>query len=394
MDQQLKELCINCESDSDLKACLEKYTKPRLRQILDAYRIKMPAAAKKQEIVDKAENVIMENVENYFMSDGKCRKEDMYGIINNGMTLTAYDNLGSVNELLDKGIVYLRNNGEDAEVFIPAAIKSVIETTLESSQDNSEESCNADERQIREGSQDRSEQDRDVIKYAAALANMYGVYPANQVKETWDFNHQRAISPNDVRSALLKAGEADGFYINDSSYIITTMLPSAEDYLTALDNIRHSDTYYYPSEEIIDEFASGPVYKVAPEYYFLRSYIAKKLGDEKQAEDVIDELYIICARDDDDSKVISFINDKGVQFDDDDDRRRFMYLYTCWGYELRIWQCKGYKPSELRAEKLVNRNFCRPDLGEPKKIKFTGRNDECPCGSGKKYKKCCMKYAE
>ena len=24
----------------------------------------------------------------------------------------------------------------------------------------------------------------------------------------------------------------------------------------------------------------------------------------------------------------------------------------------------------------------------------TGRNDLCPCGSGKKYKKCCMKHIE
>jgi len=26
------------------------------------------------------------------------------------------------------------------------------------------------------------------------------------------------------------------------------------------------------------------------------------------------------------------------------------------------------------------------------KSKKTGRNDPCPCGSGKKYKKCCGKY--
>ena len=194
---------------------------------------------------------------------------------------------------------------------------------------------------------------------------------------------------------MVKAGDADGFYINDSSYIITTMLPTMEDYFAALSNIRRSDTYYYPSEEVIDEFAEGPVYKVAPEYYFFRSYLTRKLdGDEEKAEALISELFVICARDADDAQVIAFINDKGIKFDDDDDKKRFMYLYTCWGYELRIWQCKGYKPSELRVEKLENRNFCRPELGDPKKIKLTGRNDECPCGSGKKYKKCCMKYAE
>ncbi len=398
MDQQLKELCIKCEADSNLETCLGKYTKPRLKQILDIYGAKMPSAAKKQEMAEKAEESIKENVISYFNEEGSDRadmKMEMQALIRDGKTLTAYDDFASIKEFFDRGLIYLRADGENAEVVVPVNVKAIMEHVDEKPQQFDEQSYGAEARPAKEGSQDRSEQDKEVIKYAAALANMYGVYPANQVKETWDFNHQRAISPNDVRSALLKAGDADGFYINDSSYIISTMLPTLEDYFAALNNVRRSDTYYYPSEEVIEEFADGPVYKVAPEYYILRSYLTRKLGgDEEKAESVISELYVVCARDDDDAKVIAFINSKGVEFDDDEDRRRFMYLYTCWGYELRIWQCKGYKPSELRVEKLEYRNFHRPELGEPKKIKLTGRNDECPCGSGKKYKKCCMKYAE
>ena len=395
MDQQLKELCIKCEADSNLKTCLGKYTKPKLKQILDVYGVKMPAAAKKQEMAEKAEDTVKENVISYFNGDGSDRKEKMHALISDGMTLTAYDDLAPVRDLFDRGLIFIRDAGDEAEVVVPVNVKAIMELVDEETQQFDEKSYGAEQRSAREGVQDRSEQDKEVIKYAAAMANMYGIYPANQVKEAWDFNHQRAISPNDVRSALLKAGDADGFYINDSSYIITTMLPTMEDYFAALSNIRRSDTYYYPSEEVIDEFAEGPVYKVAPEYYFLRSYLTRKLdGDEEKAEALISELFVICARDADDAQVIAFINDKGIKFDDDDDKKRFMYLYTCWGYELRIWQCKGYKPSELRVEKLENRNFCRPELGDPKKIKLTGRNDECPCGSGKKYKKCCMKYAE
>lgn len=395
MDQQLKELCIKCEADSNLETCLGKYTKPKLKQILDIYGVKMPSAAKKQEMADGAEAAIKENVISYFKGEGSDKKEKMQALISDGMKLTAYDDLAPVREFLDRGLIYLTCDEDQAEVVVPVNVRAIMEFVDEKPQQFDETSYGAEERAVKEGSPDRSEQDKEVIKYAAALANIYGVYPANQVKETWDFNHQRAISPNDVRSALLKAGDADGFYINDSSYIITTMLPTMEDYFAALGNIRRSDTYYYPPEEVIDEFADGPVYKVVPEYYILRSYLTRKLGgDEEKAEAVISELYIVCARDDEDSKVISFINGKGVEFEDDEDRNRFMYLYTCWGYELRIWQCKGYKPSELRVEKLENRNFCRPELGDPKKIKLTGRNDECPCGSGKKYKKCCMKYAE
>ena len=285
MDQQLKELCIKCEADSNLKTCLGKYTKPKLKQILDVYGVKMPAAAKKQEMAEKAEDTVKENVISYFNGDGSDRKEKMHALISDGMTLTAYDDLAPVKDLFDRGLIFIRDAGDEAEVVVPVNVKAIMELVDEETQQFDEKSYGAEQRSAREGVQDRSEQDKEVIKYAAAMANMYGIYPANQVKEAWDFNHQRAISPNDVRSALLKAGDADGFYINDSSYIITTMLPTMEDYFAALSNIRRSDIYYYPSEEVIDEFAEGPVYKVAPEYYFFRSYLTRKLdGDEEKAE--------------------------------------------------------------------------------------------------------------
>ena len=52
---------------------------------------------------------------------------------------------------------------------------------------------------------------------------------------------------------------------------------------------------------------------------------------------------------------------------------------------LPIWQNNGWAPNELLESELGHRVFRNED-GTPKKI---GRNDPCPCGSGKKYKKCC-----
>ena len=47
---------------------------------------------------------------------------------------------------------------------------------------------------------------------------------------------------------------------------------------------------------------------------------------------------------------------------------------------LVAWFCEAYRNGEL------------PHYEEAIKLKFQiGRNDPCPCGSGKKYKKCCLK---
>jgi len=62
----------------------------------------------------------------------------------------------------------------------------------------------------------------------------------------------------------------------------------------------------------------------------------------------------------------------------------------------RQWVLKGYSPKELRQTETV---FDRPhpvksnhfNNNQPQKKVKIGRNEPCPCGSGKKYKKCCGK---
>jgi preprotein translocase subunit SecA len=62
---------------------------------------------------------------------------------------------------------------------------------------------------------------------------------------------------------------------------------------------------------------------------------------------------------------------------------------------IRIWENNGYTPHEI-FEKFERPNLRslpdKPyDFNETVvKKKKIGRNDPCPCGSGKKYKKCCL----
>ena len=39
----------------------------------------------------------------------------------------------------------------------------------------------------------------------------------------------------------------------------------------------------------------------------------------------------------------------------------------------------------------TNEDKSQPKKSQPKRVKKIGRNDPCPCGSGKKYKQCCGK---
>ena len=61
--------------------------------------------------------------------------------------------------------------------------------------------------------------------------------------------------------------------------------------------------------------------------------------------------------------------------------------------EIRDW---GHRISEAMEEYFgeldaSEREFLRGEIQEPYMNPFAGigRNDQCPCGSGKKFKKCC-----
>lgn len=56
-----------------------------------------------------------------------------------------------------------------------------------------------------------------------------------------------------------------------------------------------------------------------------------------------------------------------------------------WLYNLKEWETLLTKEEKMSIKKDYNRS---KTVVKDKKI---GRNDLCPCGSGKKYKQCCMK---
>ncbi|CAG7646866.1 YecA family protein [Paenibacillus allorhizosphaerae] len=58
----------------------------------------------------------------------------------------------------------------------------------------------------------------------------------------------------------------------------------------------------------------------------------------------------------------------------------------------RQWDLKGYAPDDLSASrngKSPTQPTAKADVIDLAAKKNVGRNDPCPCGSGKKYKKCC-----
>lgn len=72
--------------------------------------------------------------------------------------------------------------------------------------------------------------------------------------------------------------------------------------------------------------------------------------------------------------------------------RSFMNHISALNNTTKQWFLKGYSPSELAPAKplaVLQKPSAQADVIDMKMRAKVGRNDPCPCGSGKKFKKCC-----
>ena len=77
-------------------------------------------------------------------------------------------------------------------------------------------------------------------------------------------------------------------------------------------------------------------------------------------------------------------------FNGEKQAQKFFDLLMLASNNTRTWENKGHTPQEI-SNILASKRPKEPVIHQPKKV---GPNQPCPCGSGKKYKKCCARIAE
>ena len=99
------------------------------------------------------------------------------------------------------------------------------------------------------------------------------------------------------------------------------------------------------------------------------------------------------------SDIFDLFDDQDVVFEGLEQAQEVSQLIMELVNNTRIWENNGHTPHEIselyerpKMEPFVKDSFKNspPKLTVIKGGKDIGRNDLCPCGSGKKYKKCCL----
>jgi len=145
--------------------------------------------------------------------------------------------------------------------------------------------------------------------------------------------------------------------------------------------LSYANVYDAGEENYIE---ATPAYKALAQF-FMRAYKRDVLA----AAHTVGEITILLQNGGKMKDVLVYTDSLG-ELTEEADKEELAALLIGFHNSLRMWILKGHTPEEIVSGNLDPKES-EKGAGERHGRKRLGRNDPCPCGSGKKYKNCCLR---
>ncbi|MCD8007158.1 MAG: SEC-C domain-containing protein [Oscillospiraceae bacterium] len=242
---------------------------------------------------------------------------------------------------------------------------------------------------------------RTLRKYFSAAANLYGIIKLRKLYEIISTQCPNLVTQDEfLKFAEIAKDEIEGYEIlgEDNIYIGGRKTPLMDcEVIDSTIFLRDDDEYGRPYYETVKQRQEGKPFYIPEKKIFLqyndfgfyehteqseklKAHLINRFGMAlPDAEEAMWDLSGLVNTDMQDfNDTTAFMKEAyGVEINKSlKDVQDFLALFTNFSNNSRMQCNRGYTPMEIR----------KMFAPKPKKI---GRNDPCPCGSGKKYKHCC-----
>lgn len=236
--------------------------------------------------------------------------------------------------------------------------------------------------------------------YVIALTNLYGIVHRDKVLEVYNSQNKNQMNQVDL-DELIRTSAIDlenaFVHIHKDYFVHETILENNDfDWLLSR---KTTKPYYVPQKEELLNYVNDKYFERNKQFNDLLVYLERnffKPGDEK-ADWLAQDIQGMCQFGVNIQIIMESFNDMNVSFKDMDQMNEVVELVMALSNNARIWENNGFTPAELfkayesdMLKPLPNSPFEATNMVDFKTKKTVGRNDPCPCGSGKKYKKCCL----
>ena len=232
--------------------------------------------------------------------------------------------------------------------------------------------------------------------YIEAMANLYGAIKLEKFFEILNSQNQETIDEIEfsvIYTALISRDNA--FWLHEG-YIVSDYFDENNlDEFSKLLERAENKSWYIPERSELLKYADDLYFDKTPQLKALKAYIVKNLcPDEILIEDLIDDIQLLCSMEEPLQEIINEFDRRDIIFNDTQQIKELVKLIMEVYNTSRLWANHGFTPMEMSQNKTESniRYFNSPldhRIVKQASVEKIGRNDPCPCGSGKKYKKCC-----
>lgn len=347
------------DNNISYKQMLESYSIVDLKSIGSAWELKGLSKFKKSELLEYIHDYIVNNLHTKFEMFNFDHLSIMSELIKGNNILGSFPEASE--ELMSLGIILEGLFSDSISVVIH---KSVFDSFVAYYTKN----------------QDKLAFNTFLKDYMDLATNLYGVLTVDEfVDMVFEFNDGSINKEYIKEISLLTAKHTTNSNISND-YLYYYRL---NEYIKVYNDITtREDLFYYKiNHELLSEFVKNKSELWTSAHSKLLIELENNYnGDRRMTLDIIDELRLMLSYNHGVSDFISVFA-KRNQVENMMSIKSFADVIISINNEINQWQLKGSSPNMLSKYKK------QEPIIKGDKI---GRNDICPCGSGKKYKKCCI----
>lgn len=222
--------------------------------------------------------------------------------------------------------------------------------------------------------------------YVMASVNLYGIISRDELVDIFNKQNVDRTSNEEIYILLLPLVLKDGWYGFYKEYIVHYSFFQDFNQADYLLKYQADKPRYIPDKNeflkytIEDYFDNDYWWEVCRFMWDVFGYDKTTLQGYKEIKNYI-------TYGDGINELGSILDRYNLIFNGENQLQEFINLIMLAKNNTRLWENNGYTPTELHEiMSKRDRNIVKFPILQRAKV---GRNDLCPCGSGKKYKKCC-----
>ncbi len=365
-DAYAKKYLIKARFTDTLEALLNATKVANLQELASAYSIENKSKLKKAELVAQLKEIIADPEQMKRVM--KCATDQEFQLMVRIATEEDMSDSGISHDLYQyfakNGYFYLVEEKGQIAYAMPLVIKEVFLKI------HTKKFCK------------EREDFQKIWKYCVACANLYGAITPDKVSELYKEHYRRIVTAKQIVEAMdAFSCRSDIAAIKNGHIVNGFMFESGN--VDALIKEQRDKTYYMPEKEELLRYADPRYYEKTPQLEKLEEHIRKNYTkDEEKIQEFLDSIMFVIQINGSFQDQMRVFEGFGFSAKSQKQLRQISELLMKVTNYTRMWLNRGYTPLEYTAQMEAEAHVGRSALK-------VGRNDPCPCGSGKKYKKCC-----